>query len=138
MQGLRTVLTFAPNDNLRPRLQILEERARIRRAAIIHHLKLRLSLAEEGIGQRVFWTIPNDSESTTAAINEGKVLSQVARRSSVTKAIRGLAATLVREAGGEPVQAKNRWRLPKLWQSRKAIRDEDSPVREQYEQPVVR
>ena len=29
------------------------------------------------------------------------------------------------EAGGEPVQAKNRWSLPKLWQSRKAIGDEN-------------
>jgi Flp pilus assembly CpaE family ATPase len=94
--------------------------------------------AEEGIGQPVFWTIPDDCESTMAAINEGKVLSEIAQRSSVTKAIRGLAATLVREAGGEPVQAKNRWSLPKLWQSRKAIRDENPPVREQYEQPVVR
>ena len=83
---------------------------------------------EEGIGQRVFWTIPDDCESTMAAINEGKVLSQMARRSSVTKAIRGLAATLVGEEGGEPVQAKNRWSLPKLWQSRKATRDENPLV----------
>jgi Flp pilus assembly CpaE family ATPase len=61
-----------------------------------------------------------------AAINEGKVLSQIARRSSVTKAIRGLAGTLVvEEASAEPVQAKNRWSLPKLWQSRKAIGDEN-------------
>lgn len=81
--------------------------------------------AEEGIGQRVFWTVPNDRESTMTAITEGKVLSQIAPRSSVTKAIRGLAATLVGETGGEPVQAKNRWSLPKLWQSRKAIRDEN-------------
>lgn len=80
---------------------------------------------EEGIGQRVFWTVPDDCESTTAAINEGQVLSQIARRSSVTKAIRGLAATLMGEEGGEPVQAKNRWSLPRLWQSRKATRDEN-------------
>ena len=83
---------------------------------------------EEGIGKRVFWTVPNDSESTMAAMNEGKVLSQIARRSSATKAIRGLAATLVGEAGGEPVQAKNRWSLPKLWQSRRAIRGENPLV----------
>jgi Flp pilus assembly CpaE family ATPase len=86
---------------------------------------ISLKSVEEGIGQRVFWTVPNDCESTMAAINEGQVLSQIARRSSVTKAIRGLAATLVGEAGGEPVQAKNRWSLPKLWQSRKAIMDEN-------------
>jgi pilus assembly protein CpaE len=85
--------------------------------------------AEEGIGQPVFWTIPHDCESTMAAINEGKVLSEIARRSSVTKAVRALATTLVREAGGEPVQAKNRWSLPKLWQSKKAIRDENPPVK---------
>ena len=75
--------------------------------------------AEEAIGHPVFWSVPDDCESTMAAINEGKVLSQIARRSSVTKAIKGLAATLVGEAGGEPVQAKNRWSLPKLWHSRR-------------------
>ena len=68
--------------------------------------------AEEGIGQPVFWTIPHDCQSTMATINEGKVLSEIARRSSVAKAIRALAATLVREAGAEPVQAKSRWSLP--------------------------
>lgn len=84
--------------------------------------------AEEAIGHPVFWTVPDDSESTMAAINEGKVLSQIARRSSVTKAVKGLAGTLVGEAGGEPVQAKNRWSLPKLWHSRRAIRDENPLV----------
>ena len=84
--------------------------------------------AEEGIGQPIFWTIPNDCESTTAAINEGKVLSQVARRSSVTKAIRRLATTLVGELGGNPIQTRNRWSLPRLWPSRKPIRDENPPV----------
>jgi pilus assembly protein CpaE len=78
--------------------------------------------AEEGIGQRVFWSVPHDGESTMAAINQGKVLSRIARGSSVTKAIRGLAASLAEE--GEPVQAKSRWSLPRLWQSRKAIGDE--------------
>jgi pilus assembly protein CpaE len=85
--------------------------------------------AEEGIGQPVFWSIPDDHASTTEAINEGKVLSQIARRSPVTKAVRGLAATLVGEQEGEPVQAKNRWSLPKLWPSRKAMRDESPLVK---------
>jgi pilus assembly protein CpaE len=104
------------------------EKARVK--VIVNRYKASAGIsaknAEEGIGQPVFWTIPSDSESTMAAINEGKVLSQIVRRSSVTKAIRGLAGTLVvEEAGGEPVQAKNRWSLPKLWQSRKAIGDEN-------------
>ena len=83
---------------------------------------------EEAIGQEVFWTVPDDSDSTMAAMNEGKVLSQVARRSSANKAIRRLAASLAGEAEGEPVKAKNRWSLPKLWPSRKAVRDESPPV----------
>jgi pilus assembly protein CpaE len=106
------------------------EKARVK--VIVNRYKasscISVKNAEEGIGQPVFWTIPNDSESTMAAINEGKVLSQIARRSSVTKAIKGLAATLVGEAGGKPVQAKNRWSLPRLWPSRKPIRDENPPV----------
>jgi pilus assembly protein CpaE len=106
------------------------EKARVK--VIVNRYKASAGIsaknAEEGIGQPVFWTIPSDSESTMAAINEGKVLSQIVRRSSVTKAIRGLAATLVGEAAGEPVQAKNRWSLPKLWQSRKAARDENPPA----------
>jgi pilus assembly protein CpaE len=89
---------------------------------------ISLKSAEESIGQRVFWTVPEDGKSTTAAITQGKVLSQAARRSSVTKAMRKLAATLVEEGAEEPVQAKNRWRLPKLWQSRKAVRDENPHV----------
>jgi pilus assembly protein CpaE len=106
------------------------EKARVK--VIVNRYKASAGIsrknAEEGIGQPVFWTVPSDCESTMAAINEGKVLSQIARRSSVTKAIRGLAGTLVvEEASAEPVQAKNRWSLPKLWQSRKAIGDE-SPL----------
>jgi pilus assembly protein CpaE len=106
------------------------EKARIK--VIVNRYKtssyISLKDAEEGIGQPVFWTVPKDCESTMAAINQGKVLSQIARRSSVTKSVRGLAATLVGDTGGEPVQAKNRWSLPKLWQSRKAIRDENPRV----------
>jgi pilus assembly protein CpaE len=101
------------------------EKARVK--VIVNRYKanscISVKNAEEGIGQPVFWTIPDDYASTTEAINEGKVLSQIARRSPVTKAIRGLAATLVGEEG-EPVQAKNRWSLPKLWPSRKVTRDE--------------
>ena len=76
---------------------------------------ISLKDAEEGIGQRVFWTVPSDCESTMAAITQGKVLSQIARGSSVTKAIRGLAATLVGE--GEPVEALGSLTVSWEWMS---------------------
>ena len=61
--------------------------------------------AEEGIDRKVSWLIPNDYQSTMAAINQGKFLAEVAGRSEVTKNIQELAASLLRDTK-EPTKKK--------------------------------
>jgi pilus assembly protein CpaE len=53
--------------------------------------------AEESIKQEIFWSIPNDYKATMSAINQGKPLSQVVRKASVTRSIREMTDYLVRE-----------------------------------------
>jgi pilus assembly protein CpaE len=53
--------------------------------------------AEDGIENKVFWTIPNDYRTTLSAINHGKPLMQMASKSKVTKEVSELAASLVLE-----------------------------------------
>ena len=44
-----------------------------------------LNNAEEGIGKKMSWIIPNDYTTTMSAINSGKALCQVAPRSKIVK-----------------------------------------------------
>jgi len=54
--------------------------------------------AEASIEKEIFWTIPNDYQTTSNAINEGKSLAQYAPRKAITKSFRELAAKLVIES----------------------------------------
>lgn len=94
------------------------EKSRIK-VIINRYLKnseISLKNAEQSIRQSIFWTIPNDYRTTMAAINQGKVLSQIASGASVTKNLRSLAALLVE---GESPGAKKRWSILRPWQSKK-------------------
>ncbi len=53
---------------------------------------ISLKEAEQGIGKRIFWQIPNDFQTTIAAINQGKTLAAVARKADITQNIRELSA----------------------------------------------
>jgi pilus assembly protein CpaE len=53
--------------------------------------------AEESIRKKIFWSIPNDYKATMSAINQGKPLSQVVRKASVTQSIKEMADYLVQE-----------------------------------------
>jgi hypothetical protein len=53
--------------------------------------------AEASFEKEIFWTIPNDYQTTSNAINEGKSLAQYAPRKAITKNFRELAAKLVTE-----------------------------------------
>jgi pilus assembly protein CpaE len=64
---------------------------------------ISLKDAEKGIGEKIFWTIPNDYRTTMSAINAGKPLSHVATKAAVTKSIRGLTDVLL---NGEKEQDK--------------------------------
>ncbi|MDB4285487.1 cobyrinic acid a,c-diamide synthase [bacterium] len=77
-----------------------------------YHKKLTITRkeAEEGIDRKVSWLIPNDYQSTMAAINQGKLLAEVAGRAEVTKNIQELAASLLRDTK-EPAAKKKKLTL---------------------------
>jgi len=47
--------------------------------------EIPLKDAETGVGQEVFWKIPNDYKTTMAAINQGKPLKAIAPGSAITR-----------------------------------------------------
>lgn len=55
---------------------------------------ISLKEAEEGVGQPIAWTIPNDFPATMSAINQGKLLREVAPRAEVTRSLQELARSL--------------------------------------------
>jgi len=59
---------------------------------------LSLKEAEQGIGKRIFWQIPNDFQTTISAINQGKTLAAVARKAEITQNIRELASKFARQS----------------------------------------
>jgi len=54
--------------------------------------------AEASFENKIFWTIPNDYQTTSTAIDEGKSLAQFAPRKDITKNFRELAAKLASES----------------------------------------
>jgi pilus assembly protein CpaE len=55
---------------------------------------ISLKDAENGIGTKLFWTIPNDFKTTMAAINNGKPLYQVAPKAAISKSFCEMATLL--------------------------------------------
>ena len=55
---------------------------------------ITLREAEQSIGKKVFWVVPNDFHATMSAINQGKPLSLVEPDAEVTEAIAEMAAAL--------------------------------------------
>jgi pilus assembly protein CpaE len=79
------------------------------RIVINRYLKnspVSLTVAEDGLKEKIFWTIPNDYKNTIAAINQGKTLSQVASRSPINKNLKDLADKL---SQSKEKPAKKRW-----------------------------
>jgi len=76
-----------------------------------YHKKSLISLneAEKSLGQKVFWQIPNDFQTTMSAINQGKILSSVDRASEICRNFRSLASSF---ADGEEEETGRRafWR----------------------------
>ncbi len=64
--------------------------------------------ARAGLGQEIFWMIPNDYITTMAAINQGRPLSMVAPKSKIARNFDELAGTLM-SAGSKTI--KKGWRL---------------------------
>jgi pilus assembly protein CpaE len=57
--------------------------------------EVTLKEAEEAVQKEIFWSIPNDYKATMSAINQGKVLNELAPRSAISKSINGLADSLI-------------------------------------------
>jgi pilus assembly protein CpaE len=62
--------------------------------------------AEEGIQRKVFWQIPNDYQTTMSAVNQGKLITEVAKRSEVAKSFHDLAVKLDGKQAGKPKEKK--------------------------------
>jgi pilus assembly protein CpaE len=61
---------------------------------------ITLREAEQSIGKKVFWAVPNDFHATMSAINQGKPLSLVEPAAEVTEAISEMAAALAGRTTG--------------------------------------
>jgi len=81
------------------------ERIRIVINRHMNRSEISVSDAEKGIDHTIFWTIPNDYQSTISAINQGKPLSQVFSKAAITRHIREMADALVQ---GESADRKTR------------------------------
>ena len=76
-------LGFPPDENIR--------------AIVNRYLKksdISVKDAEISLEKEIFWTIPNDYQTTVTATNRGKALAQFAPREEITKNFRNLAAEL--------------------------------------------
>lgn len=65
-----------------------------------------LASAEEGVGRELSWVIPNDYSTTMSAINSGKPLCQVAKKSKIVKSFNDYVEKLL---GGETKKKKKGW-----------------------------
>jgi pilus assembly protein CpaE len=90
---------------------------------INRHLKnseISLKDAEDAIGKKIFWTVPNDYGTTLSAINQGKVLSQIAAKAAITRNLRDLADAV---NGRKKVVKKEQGSFLKGW---KLIKDKQT------------
>ncbi len=65
--------------------------------------------AESSLGKKIFWTIPNDYQTTVSATNRGKALAQFAPREEITINFKKLASELCSEP--EKQEKKGWWRF---------------------------
>ena len=70
--------------------------------------------AEKGVGQEVFWKIPNDYKTTMAAINQGKPIKIVAPGSGIAKNFNKFAEKLVEGDEDTPKVKKKSWFFGRL------------------------
>jgi len=67
--------------------------------------------AEKGVGQEIYWKIPNDYKTSMAAINQGKPLKIIAPGSDIAKNFNKFAEKLIQEDQEAPKVGKKSWFL---------------------------
>ena len=87
-----------------------EERIRIVINRYLTNSEISLQDAEESIHKKIFWTIPNDYDTTMSAINNGKPLSEIAAKAQITRNLNNLADTF---APKEENQTTKWWEILK-------------------------
>ncbi len=85
-----------------------EERIKIVISRYLKKSDISIKDAEISLEKKIFWTIPNDYQTTVAATNRGKALSQFAPREEITRNFRNLAAELGPES---ETKEKKAWSL---------------------------
>jgi len=68
--------------------------------------EISLKDAEDGLSEKISWTIPNDYRTTITAINQGRALNQIAPKAPITKTLNKLADKL---SQSEKKQTKKGW-----------------------------
>lgn len=69
---------------------------------------ISLNNAEEGIGGKLSWIIPNDYQTTMEAINSGKALYQISPSSKIVESFKGYVKTILPDDGD--VLKKKKWK----------------------------
>lgn len=64
--------------------------------------EISLKDAADGIGNEIFWTIPNDYATTIAAINQGKPVSEMAPNSQIAKSLMDMTREMLPETEKKP------------------------------------
>jgi pilus assembly protein CpaE len=78
-------------------------RERIRVVLNRYHKKSGITTreAEEGIQEKIAWRIPNDFQTAMSAINQGKLVMDVSRRSELATGFMEMASAIVKDIGRE-------------------------------------
>ncbi len=67
-----------------------------------------IDVAEEGIGQKMSWIIPNDYSTTVSAINSGEPLSRIAHKSKIVKCFQEYVIQFLPD-NGQNKKKKKKW-----------------------------
>ena len=86
-----------------------EERIRIVINRYLTKSEISLHDAEESIHKKIFWTIPNDYNTTMSAINNGKPLSKIASKTQIARNLNDLADKFVPKEKSS--QTKKWWKI---------------------------
>jgi pilus assembly protein CpaE len=65
---------------------------------------ISLKEAEEAVSEKIHWLVANDYPLTMSAINQGKIISEVASGSEVAKSFRELASSFLSENGNKRIR----------------------------------